>query len=274
MQKNTLQTAYFGFTNSSNLFLKKNLALPYAPFFLNTENTIPFPETELPYERLGKRAEKFFEHHILSNSDYTIIAKELQIIDQKTTLGEIDFLVQHTESQNVIHVELCYKFYLYDDKTGTTELEHWVGPNKNDSLIQKINKLKNKQFPLLYDENTAVHLKKLQLTSKTIEQKICFLAQLFLPYKENKNPFISINPDAFSGYYVSFENFKKAEFQTKTYFLPNKIDWFSKPKNNDDWFDYQTLLPEIESSILKKRSVLLWCKTMDSKLDCLFITWW
>jgi len=54
------------------------------------------------------------------------------------------------ENNKPIHLEIIYKFYLYDPSIGLTQLDHWIGPNRRDSLVKKLTKLKQKQLPLLY----------------------------------------------------------------------------------------------------------------------------
>ena len=54
----------------------------------------------------------------------------------------------------LIHLEVSYKFYLYDENLGKLESEKWIGPNKRDSLVQKTAKLKSKQLPILFHKET------------------------------------------------------------------------------------------------------------------------
>ena len=37
----------------------------------------------------------------------------------------------------ILHLELVYKFYLYDKNLGEKEIERWIGPNRSDSLLEK-----------------------------------------------------------------------------------------------------------------------------------------
>ena len=84
--------------------------------------------------------------------------KNYQIQNKKTTVGELDFILQKNHSP--IHLEVIYKFYLYDDTFGNSEIEHWIGPNRNDNLVKKLTKLKEvfqivKEF-LNFDLNSDV----------------------------------------------------------------------------------------------------------------------
>jgi len=58
------------------------------------------------------------------------------------------------EDEKPIHLEIQFKFYLYDAALGTTEIDHCIGPMRKDSLNEKLSKLKEKQLPLLYANET------------------------------------------------------------------------------------------------------------------------
>ena len=100
--------------------------------------------------RLGKYVERLVSFELEQQTDISILAENIQIQDSKITLGELDCLLK--KEDNPIHLEVIYKFYLYDDTVGDTEIDHFIGPNRKDSLIEKITKLKNKQLPLLYSD--------------------------------------------------------------------------------------------------------------------------
>ena len=98
--------------------------------------------------RLGHLVERFVSHELHYSKNIEVLAENIQIKQEKVTIGEIDCLLKY--KQTPIHLEISYKFYLYDESVGASELEHWIGPNRKDSLIEKITKLKTKQLPLLY----------------------------------------------------------------------------------------------------------------------------
>ncbi len=99
----------------------------------------------------------------------------------------------YLKDKKPIHLEIIYKFYLYDSSVGESEIEHWIGPNRRDSLLQKLNKLKDKQLPLLYSKECLTYLETLKLTASEIDQQLYFKAQLFVPLKEYGNKFSLIN---------------------------------------------------------------------------------
>ena len=110
---------------------------------------------------LGRQAEAIFESIIKESKSCKLLAANIQIQSPTKTIGELDYLLEQGKTKTQIHVELSCKFYLFDpDSLGTFE-QKWIGPNKKDSLQDKINKLREKQFPLLFNKNTNNLLKKL-----------------------------------------------------------------------------------------------------------------
>ena len=163
-------------------------------------------------QRLGKYVERFVSHQLVNTEGISLIAENIQISKDRITLGELDCLFYKNEKP--IHLEVIYKFYLYDpNKQG---LHCWIGPNKKDCLVEKLEKLQQKQLPLLYSKECEKYLKSISLHSADISQQVYFKAQLFLPL--GKNPSINslINTDCISGIllFTSIEltEFKNAKF--------------------------------------------------------------
>ena len=111
---------------------------------------------------LGKRVEHFFEAIIEQSSNYEKVLKNKQIIQNKYTFGELDFILFNKKINIYEHVEMQYKFYVYDDSI-EEEIHRYVGPNRNDTMYLKLEKLKNKQLPLLFKEETKDYLKNTSL---------------------------------------------------------------------------------------------------------------
>jgi len=101
------------------------------------------PEFQLPTNiRLGHLAEKVVSGLIKSSTNYKILFENIQIVKDKQTIGEIDFIIEEIKSKQLIHLELAYKFYLFDPTISSEPMHNWIGPNRNDSLKEKLEKLK------------------------------------------------------------------------------------------------------------------------------------
>ncbi len=219
--------------------------------------------------RLGNRVEQFVFHQLADN-DYKILCQNLQIIEDGVTLGELDCL--HLKDDKITHTEIIYKFYLYDKDVGNSEIDHWIGPNRKDSLIDKLQKLEKKQLPLLNHKSTQKSLLNLGVKLQGVNQNVMFLAQLLVPYLNDDVEFIQINKKCVSGKYI---NYKNLDLLTKcTFHMPEKVEWLSEPNKDVEWKSFVDFEIKVLPLIRKKRSPLCWVKSDTEKLSKLFITWW
>lgn len=250
-------------------FLPHLNSLPNETALNNWQNTIS------PRLVLGKRVEHFMSYYLENNSPYKILTQNIQIFNEKTTIGELDFLIQHTATQQIIHLEQVYKFYLYVPDATLYQNDPWIGPNYKDSFQQKMDKLTQKQFPLLYQEATKNALEHLQLNLSKIQQQLSFKAALFLPFNKISDSFKTINNKCIEGIWMRLEDFEQnSSFQETQFFIPEKQDWGVHPKYNSTWFSYASILPEIQASLAQKRAPLCWLKTSEKEYQKLFVVWW
>ena len=221
---------------------------------------------------LGKRMEIFFDYLLGHSQQYEVIAKNLQIYRGKVTLGELDFLVKDLHDNSIYHIELVYKFYLYDP-LGETE-DKWIGPNRKDSLIQKISRLKTHQIPLLEAEETREILQSYDLKFQEIKQQVCFKATLFVP-KNFKLPELSkIDMACIAGYWIGFKDFSPDGYSRHSFYAPRKQDWPIDPSTNEEWNSYPEILDQVLEFIKDKRSTLMWMKNETGGFERFFVVWW
>lgn len=220
--------------------------------------------------RLGHLAEKVVAQLIHSSANYQMLHENIQLIEDKRTIGEMDFIVAKKNTQQLIHVELAYKFYLLDPSISSKTINNWIGPNRNDSLTEKLDKLRAKQFPLLY--HPAAKSKLDGITIGQIEQKLCLLVSLFLPYQYQAN-LPSVYQKAIKGYYLNFETFANSDHLDKDYHLPQKTAWGMDPATNEEWKNFSLIKEHIEESVTEKQAVLCWQRQKDS-YSTFFIVWW
>lgn len=186
-----LKEQFLGFYHSSYLFDCSINGMNLFEFEKINVDSINFTKLQINEKiPLGKRVEKFFEFYIQNSSRYELINHNIQIIENKNTVGEIDFILHDTKENCYKHMELVYKFYLYDDSF-EKELDRYIGPNRDDSLIKKLTKLENKQFPLLYHPITKDYLKDIKVDE--VQQELSLFANIFLPKKlyNSKLPLIN-----------------------------------------------------------------------------------
>ncbi|OUS00101.1 hypothetical protein A9Q86_11720 [Flavobacteriales bacterium 33_180_T64] len=219
--------------------------------------------------RLGQLAEQFVFNQIETCEAIKLLAENIQIQKDKQTLGELDALI--TINKQPIHLEIVYKFYLYNPTIGDSEIEKWIGPNRKDSLVEKLSKLKDRQLPLLYSSESQSTLKKFEFKSLNFEQRVLFKAQLFIPYQKTI-VFTVLNKECICGFYITIkqlEYFKYCQF-----YIPTKLDWFLKPHNIVEWLDYNSFKKESLVYLDNAQSPLFWLKDEDKNLAKVFLVWW
>ncbi|OUR91869.1 hypothetical protein A9Q87_08685 [Flavobacteriales bacterium 34_180_T64] len=266
---NEINFQYSGFLDTPLLWQADSI-LGLNQFQIPEQNTTAFNDTINSKLRLGKRVERFVSHLLISNASIDIIAENLQIQRGKLTLGELDSLINYKGKP--IHLEIVYKFYLYDESVGATELEHWIGPNRKDSLINKLTKLKEKQLPNLYRLETKELLKQFNLKSEAIEQFVYFKAQLFVPIQLIHNSFKLINNECIKGIYVKIselDQLSKCKFH-----IPTKINWLVEIHTQIDWLSFEQFIPKIEIITSQHTAPLCWIKYPNGEVIKCFVVWW
>ncbi|MCH3882125.1 MULTISPECIES: DUF1853 family protein [Tenacibaculum] len=220
--------------------------------------------------RLGKLVERFVSFEFKQNSEIQILAENIQIQKDKITLGELDCLLLRNEK--TIHLEIIYKFYLYDAKLGTTEIEHFIGPNRKDSLTQKLTKLKEKQLPLLYSNECKTYLESINLDVFNIEQQVYFKAQLFVPYANFKLKLNTLNQSCVVGFYI--KRTELLDFSTCKFHIPKKNNWLVEPHKNINWLKFDEFSEKLDTFLIDEKSPLCWLKKANGVLYKIFIVWW
>ncbi len=264
-----LQLQYQGFLETDFLWFSNDIQ-QIQQFNFKQITTSVFTGDSTPKLRLGKLVERFVSHQLQENTTIDILIENIQVQNHKITIGELDCIL--LQDKKPIHLEIIYKFYLYDKTVGNTEIEHWIGPNRKDSFNQKLDKLTNKQLPLLYNDKTKPILDHLNLSVDEIEQQVYFKGQLFVPYQEFGNYFDEINNKCIEGFYINSKElllFKDAKF-----YIPTKRNWLVKPHSNIDWLSFKQFSIEISEYINEKNAPLCWLKKTNGELIKLFVVWW
>lgn len=220
--------------------------------------------------RLGKYVERLVSFQLEQRKNISILAENIQIQKDKKTLGELDCLL--LKNNKPIHLEIIYKFYLYDTSVGNSEIEHFIGPNRKDSLIEKLTKLKEKQLPLLNAEPCEDYLKSLGLKSENIAQEIYFKAQLFVPISQQSTQFKTLNNDCVVGFYMNKNQLES--FNTCKYYIPKKKDWLVIPHTNVNWLNFNEFKNIVTTYFSDKFSSLCWIKFNNGELKKVFLVWW
>ncbi|WP_432413031.1 DUF1853 family protein [Rasiella sp. SM2506] len=245
----------------------------FTPFSISEISTeiVPF---DFPTEKmLGKQAEFIFESWLEHSQRFQLIAANIQIQGATQTMGELDYIVTDTETNSTLHIELACKFYLLDERLGKTILEQWIGPNKKDRLVDKLEKMKTKQFPLLYREETASSLSKFQLDSSVIQQQYCLKAFLFVPKGFHPHTFPKYFQACLTGFYIHGTELDSEKDENALYTLPQKKEWLLPPEGLRPWISFSEAKKHIKNALAEKRAPLVYKKT-DVSIEKFFVVWW
>lgn len=216
------------------------------------------------------QAEACFEAYLKQSINFELLAANLQIHGEKKTLGELDYIVRNLQTDEVLHIELACKFYLYDENAGEVAEQKWIGPNRKDSLYEKLEKLKHKQFPLLQTSETSKVLTSLGIPKPT-SQELCLKALLFLPKELSAEVFPKHVKDCIVGHYLK-QNDLVEEVDAK-YAIPLKKEWLLPIDSITDWHHFSEINVLIGEQLKVKKSPLLYKKTPHN-LERFFIVWW
>lgn len=267
-----------GFTSTPPLW-KRESFYGLNPFLLSLKIPNPgfdpeqiLPELQSNYV-LGKRAESFFELAVNSSDQFEVLASRVQISRERITIGELDFLLKDKNINQVTHVELVYKFYIYDPSF-SEEMQRWIGPNRKDSLLRKIERLKNHQVPLLHKKETRAILEGLGIDSEKVEQKVFFPASLFVPKHLLNSSFPYLNNDCLTGYWIFRKDFTQEDYSENYFYTPKKQDWPILPHSNNIWYSFEKIKDQVNELLEIKKAPLIWMKTAEGNFERFFIVWW
>lgn len=219
---------------------------------------------------LGKQVEFLFENYINSVSNWNCKAANIQVIENKVTVGELDYIVENQGGFK--HVELAYKIYLRDESLSTIDAGQWIGPNRKDKLVDKLEKLKGKQFPLIKHPVVVKFLSDHEVPVN-LEQALCLKLKTFIAYAS-----IEVQKGIeLTGYYYTIDQFKNL-FQNgcNSFFLPKKQLWCCTPSdliNFDIWKEFDDSITEVIENLSKKKSPMVWIKN-GSEVVPAFVVWW
>lgn len=219
--------------------------------------------------RLGKLVEQFVLFELGQDDSINVLKSNLQVFDKGTTVGELDCLL--TQLASNIHLEIAYKFYLYDPLI-PDELDRWIGPNRKDGLVQKLKKLKERQLPLLHHQDTVRVLEELKLIPDSFAQQLYFKAQLFVPFDRKGSVLPLVNNECIRGHYIRSRDLN--HFSHNTFHIPSKLDWLVEPHSDVSWLSYEGFKKAVSKMLDAHQSPLCWMKSPEGKLEKMFVVWW
>lgn len=167
--------------------------------------------------------------------------------NDKTTEGEIDAVIQHDTTGELVHLELAVKFYLWvpmPDELHAAEQDDatcWVGSSLRDSLARKRAQLHHRQLPL------GGHPQVLTALGTAPERHECVMkGRGFLPWSAE-------HPQR-SGW-LSLSAYEQNFAASEAMILPRQ-HWLAGP-DVPQWCSYD----ELQEPLKHRAPVLLWVLT-------------
>ncbi len=268
--------------------MEKELCLGFyhtPPLWVNEQFGIEqfeFPELDLTHFkpkpilerlRLGHKMEHVFDQLLSSSANWQILSKNMLVDQGKVRLGELDFIARNHLSNTLLHIELAYKFYIVNPDI-SEPMHRLMGPNKRDMFFTKLDKLKEKQFPLLYSNALSAQLQSMKLNREEIKQQACFKGQLFIPYGQEAVSIRPLNKKCITGSWVPFNLFNTDSFKANEYYFPFKQEWVIPPSAERSYASHYETLLNVNLGMLKENAPMLWVKKPDGNLEKLFVVWW
>lgn len=168
--------------------------------------------------RLGRYFERLIEYYLRFVARVGIEAQQHQVRAQGRTIGELDFVFRDSAGR-LIHWEVAAKFYLWDPASAeTAPRDAWLGPNANDRLHRKLQRMFQHQLPL----GNSVEPK--------IERSLAVVkGRLFSPLATAAPPPSRepLAPDHLRGHYVRFAEAAQQLDPAATYRIIPKPHWLS-----------------------------------------------
>ena len=180
------------------------------------------------HHRLGVHFEDLFEFHIKSCPQITDLYSNLQIIEDKKTLGEADFLVRRNGVWQ--HIEIAIKFYLRVGNTG--QLSDFLGPSLTDSLDRKVNHIEYRQLKLLQSDAAKSTLQTLGVDSPVDSFAQIFGWLFYHVTDDQSNIPDSIQPHHPRGRWLcvnELERFLDECPESVRFILPSRSEWLISP---------------------------------------------
>lgn len=145
------------------------------------------PDLELNYsQKLGHLYEDALEYLLRQSPELNLIEKGLQIFDEhKTTIGELDYLLEDQVNGEFIHLELAVKFYLIRFSEDGKAI--YPGPDPRDNWLNKLKRLQQHQLRLTQTNAAKTLLfEKYGISNITAQQLI--YGKLFDHYQAVQHP--------------------------------------------------------------------------------------
>ena len=150
-----------------------------------------------PSHRLGIYFEQLWQFFLRQDPAVQLIASNLPVHDQGSTLGEFDCIYFCQRRQRHVHLELAVKYFLgwldTGSGEGSSEGRNWLGPDTRDRLDKKIDHILHRQ--ILLSDNPIARQRLSELGIEQPLKEIALKGRLFQPREAALRPPRGYNND-------------------------------------------------------------------------------
>ena len=206
--------------------------------------------------RLGHYFEAFVYYWLSVSKRFEILISNHPLRNTRgITKGEVDLIVQDTRTIKIEHWELAVKFYLA--LPGEKE-PLFIGPNANDYLHLKLQKLVEHQCGILKTEEGIQLLKDLNI--EAVSARLFVKGALYYHPKMTYSNSPAINPRHNKGWWIYYNEVQEFLKEDCQFLLLHKKDWLSSVSQNEKLLSKLDCLEHLDSELkYSPRSLYLAC---------------
>ena len=206
--------------------------------------------------RLGHYFEQLVFYWLSVSKRFEILTSNYPLRNTKgVTKGEVDLIVKDKSTQKIEHWELAVKFYLAFPRENETL---FIGPNANDYLHLKLQKLVEHQCTILKTEEGVQLLADLNI--KEANPRLFVKGALYYHPKKKYSVSPSINPEHNKGWWIYHNEAQEFLQDDWKFLLLHKKDWLSSVSQNDNLLSKLDCLELIETELKESpRSLYIAC---------------
>ncbi|WP_444995119.1 DUF1853 family protein [Aliikangiella sp. IMCC44359] len=216
---------------------------------------------------LGTYFEALWSFFLNHYPDYHLVGKNCQVIADKETLGEFDFIYGSLADKAHYHLEVAVKYYLgvpalnndftHNESSGeTTLLKQWIGPATRDRLDKKYNKLLTQQSQLSQMKAGMNVLAGKGVTQ--VQAQICLLGYLFYPLDTKMRPPVGAHLNHNQGFWLREDALEKITEPGTLWSILAKPHWLSPNiKNGEYLLQPNALLASVKNHFVNSTHPIL-----------------
>jgi hypothetical protein len=261
-----------GFLNTPPIWVNAQFGI--SQFEFPSVDMADFSPAPIPQKlRLGHQMEHVCKQLLEYGPQYEVLIFNLPIREGKQTIGEIDFILREKATEQLVHVELTYKFYIINPAI-SEPIHQLMGPNKRDMFFTKMEKIKNEQFALLHSKAGRMALAEKDIDHDRITHQACYKAQLFKPYRSKPLNLRPLNPNCIVGYWLRMAVLQTKAFTPYKFYIPYKSQWVIEPHIEVEWTPHFETIVDINLRLLKHNAPMVWMKKSETEFEKFFVVWW